>query len=370
MKAISIINNKIIADDFATYFKPVKISGSLIPCGLIDVPKPAFDEKSDDNAELVLVKVDAFSCNYRDKALILKAALRMQNMETSFSKPVSFFGSDFVGRVIKKGSNVHNLNIGDRVIPNCYYPDGVMPGVVTNEASRGWLRLHYSKLMRISSNLKNHEAAGFSIGAQTSHSMIRRTGIVQGEKALVLSGRSHTSLFTIRTLLKEGIDVTVATTSDWSQDQISFVKPGRIIHVSREKNSLLEIKDIAGKFDVIFDPFFDLHLSEAVRLLKMGGRYITCGFKNQHKNFQEKSDGAHEASITDTMITAMINNVSIIGNCIGTTQDLKMQVDSYDDSSPLIRIDKEFNVNEGSEFLGDTYNNPLRFGKAIMVYED
>ena len=74
------------------------------------------------------------------------------------------------------------------MIPNCAYPEppfpGVVPGAVTNEASRGWLRLHKSKLIKIPDHMDNVVAAGFSIGGQTSTSMVRRVNLKPNERAL------------------------------------------------------------------------------------------------------------------------------------------------------------------------------------------
>lgn len=247
------------------------------------MPQPSFNSENDANKDYVLVRVNAFSCNYRDKAIILKSALKMKLNEPNLTQPVAFFGSDFVGTIINKGKSIENVEIGDRVVPDCYYPDiayeGIAPGVVTNEASKGWLRLHKSKVMQITEELSDSVAAGFSMGAQTSHSMIRRTNITCKEKALVFSGRSHTSLFITKSLLKLGIDTTVLTTSEWTKEQEEFIKPARLVKIERNSNKKVWKDKSIGKYDVVFDPFFDLHLLTSVNLLNLYGRYITCGFK-------------------------------------------------------------------------------------------
>lgn len=372
MKSLAIINTRMITTDIAEYLSPVTISGNKIQCGLVDVPEPNFDCENEVNKDYVLVKVSAFSCNYRDKAIILKSALKMQLSKDSIAQPVAFFGSDFVGTIVNKGNNVENVIIGDRVIPNCYYPDiayeGIAPGVVTNEASRGWLRLHKSKVMKIPDKMDDAVAAGFSIGAQTSHSMIRRVNIKSNEKVLVFSGRSHTSLFIIKSLLKLGIDTTVLTTSEWTKKQEDFIKPAKLIKIDNSVGEKLWKVSSIDKYDVVFDPFFDLHLLTGIKLLKINGRYITCGFKNQHKDFREDKDDVNEMNTMDIMLTAMINNLSIIGNCIGTSHDLYEQVQNYDPENQLIPVEKVYYAAQGSDFLNLTYNKVNRFGKVIMSY--
>jgi hypothetical protein len=62
-------------------------------------------------------------------------------------------------------------------MPNCAYPEsgvkGVSPRVTTNFASMGWLRMDRKKIIKIPKTLTNREAACFSLGAQTTSSMIR-----------------------------------------------------------------------------------------------------------------------------------------------------------------------------------------------------
>lgn len=372
MKSLAIINTRLITNDIAEYLSPITIANTKVQCGLIEVPQPNFSSENEMNDDYVLVKVNAFSCNYRDKAIIIKSALKMQLEDVDLIQPVSFFGSDFVGTVICKGKNVKGVEIGDRVIPNCYYPDmlykGIAPGVVTNEASKGWLRLHKSKVVKIPEKMDDSVAAGFSIGAQTSHSMIRRTNITNKEKALVFSGRSHTSLFIIKSLINLGVDTTVLTTSEWSDKQKDFIKPARLIKIEKNSRKKLWEMSTIGKYDVVFDPFFDLHLLTGVKLLNTNGRYITCGFKNQHQEFKDVEDDSSETNTMNIMLTTMINNLSIIGNCIGTSQDLYDQLQLYNPKNPLIPIEKVYPNTQGNKFLNLTYNNKNRFGKVILSY--
>lgn len=148
--------------------------------------------------------------------------------------------------------------------------------------------------------------------------------------------------------------------------QEEFIKPARLVKIERKSNKKVWEDKSIGKYDVVFDPFFDLHLLTSVNLLNLYGRYITCGFKNQHNDFKETQDNLHETNTMNIMLTTMINNLSIIRNCIGTTQDLYDQVQSYDAKYPLIAIEKTLDFTQGSEFLDLTYNEKNRFGKVIM----
>nr|WP_238410014.1 zinc-binding alcohol dehydrogenase family protein [Staphylococcus pseudintermedius] len=349
----------------------ISIAGSKIKCGIIDIPKPTFNECEKENDHFVLVKVLAFSCNYRDKAIILKSALKMQGALNFQAAPFAFFGSDFVATVVAKGKLVGNFEIGQRVIPNCAYPEspfpGVAAGVVTNEASKGWLRIHKSKLIAIPDNMDDAIAASFSIGGQTSTSMVRKVDLKKGERVLVLNGRSNTSMFIINNLLEKNVDTTVLTTSSWSKDEISLISPAKLVKVEKSFLKWKDHEDL-GTFDVVFDPFFDLHLEKAVNSLKTYGRYITCGYKNQHNKFMEDTDKFNNNNLKSIILKVMINNMSIIGNCIGTSEDLEKALANYNPSRFIVPIDGCYSVEEGDKFVARTYNNRGRLGKAVLAY--
>ncbi len=106
--------------------------------------------------------------------------------------PFAYFGSDFVGTIVVKGYSVEQFEIGQRVIPNCAYPEppfpGVVPGAVTNEAQEDGSGYISQSLLKYQIKMDNVVAAGFSIGGHTSTSMVRRVNLKPNERALVLSG--------------------------------------------------------------------------------------------------------------------------------------------------------------------------------------
>lgn len=116
----------VINPDYATILNirnisSVDIAGNHIDLGTMIVEAPHFDEKAERNAPLVLVRIDALFCNYRDKALIVKHGAKVKGKAGS-NELVGWFGSDFVGTVLKAGSKVDRFSVGDRVISNCCYP--------------------------------------------------------------------------------------------------------------------------------------------------------------------------------------------------------------------------------------------------------
>jgi|GEM_PF-2956777 hypothetical protein len=90
MKALAIINTELLPEESIRNKETIDILGTSVTTGVVDITRPNFDVKNPQNDDFVLVRVDAFSCNYRDKALIVKAAINMKNNGIS-AKPVSFF---------------------------------------------------------------------------------------------------------------------------------------------------------------------------------------------------------------------------------------------------------------------------------------
>ncbi|MED1563607.1 hypothetical protein AJ85_21665 [Alkalihalobacillus alcalophilus ATCC 27647 = CGMCC 1.3604] len=195
MKTVVAINPNVKNPKKCTDLGEVDFGEVKIRFGLVEFEQPNFDINDSNNDEYLLVKIKAFSCNFRDKAILLESYLKMKHSDRLFLP----FGSEFSAEVVFTGKKVMNFRVGDKVMPNCSYPysgkKGILPGVATNFASIGWLRIHKNKVIKIPRSINEIEAACFSLSAQTATGMIRRSGILdKGGTPLILSARSNTSL--------------------------------------------------------------------------------------------------------------------------------------------------------------------------------
>lgn len=381
VKTFALLHERALGLPFIEQTGEVSIAGTTIPVGTVEAPEPDFDPGAEENADMVLVRVDALSCNYRDKSLAL---FHVDQMRTNERIPYAFIGSEFSGTVVQVGDHVHSWSVGDQVIPDAQYPDppapGVRPGIVTNHAGSGWLRLHHTKLAAKPTAMNDIQAASFSLGTQTSMSMIRRAGITSQDRVLVTSARSNTSLFLLAALQRTGAQVWASSTSSWTTDQRPFLQGARLITTSRDRQSFLPEAARAeimaqGGFTAVLDPFFDLHLRKVVPLMAMGGRYVTCGLKDQHPQFSDaaaadepSTEGTFMPVLSEVMLTVMMANLSLIGNCIGLTEDLRSGIELHNDRPFPIPVDSTFRAEQGSQFLKRTYNEGDRFGKPVMQY--
>ena len=354
--------NPLMADTFNyTKLGMVSFNQKKLLFGLINIEEPKFNPDDPKNSEYVLIMVKSFTCNYRDKGLLLYNYQRIQQMNKLFVP----FGSEFVGVVAACGKNVKNLHIGDRVMPNCSYSEkSTESGVATNFASLAWQRIRVEKLIKAPDNLTDLEVACFSLGTQTAVSMIKKSGILKKSgKPIVFSSRSSTSMFIIQYLMAYGKDPICISSSKWSS------KEKETLLINNSKNLHNNIQNLHNAdYSCAFDPFFDINILDAIRTINMNGTYVTCGFRDQHPVISEKSPYSSEALVRNALVESIVKNISIIGNCLGNTKDLVdgIKLTSKYNIKPI--IDSVFNPRDGKQYIQRTFFDKKRFGKSILQY--
>lgn len=342
-----------------------------ITCGIIETPDPEFRKDDPKNEFSVLVRIRAFSLNYRDKNRIFMMAVK--GSENGFY----VVGSEFVAEVLDVGPGVTGLAPGDRVIGNNSYPssgwDGLAPGVPTNHASKEVQLFHQAKLIKIPTSMPDDVAASFSIGAQTTYSMIRRLEMFDGANVLVTSGKSNTSLFAINALKNHTVNVYVTSSSDRFACELEQRGVKQIFVVPPECRNFVEHSEIAekvmpsGGFHFVIDPYFDLHLSRVLDAMAIGAKYITCGLYDQYLTLIQQP-ALPKYGTGRELMTAMLKNLQITGNCIGLTSDLQKAIGDFDAGALDVIVDSVFSGSQITEFLDRTYNSKDRFGKVVYRY--
>ena len=287
-------------------------------------------------------------------------------------------GSEFVGEVVDIGTDVTEFQIGDRVIGDGCYPhpkvEGIRPGLPTNNGSKEYQKFHQAKLIKIPPEMPDEVAAAFQIGGQTSYSMIRKLKIKPGENVLVTAAKSNTSLFAINALRQHDVNVYALTTSMQFADELRQMGVKELIQIDPEKSSILSNRRIAeivketGGFDCVIDPFFDLYLGKVIKAIAVEGRYVTCGLYNQYSHFTGREFNYRGSHMGEILTYALLNNIQIIGNCIGYTEDLKAAIKDYQLGRLDVAIDSIFDASKIKDFFDKTYNNKHRFGKVVCQY--
>ncbi|MEZ0453265.1 zinc-binding alcohol dehydrogenase family protein [Sphingobacterium thalpophilum] len=344
-------------------FFETKISGQEVSFGFIKTIDPP--KLGDGDEKMVIFKILAFSANYRDKSAILSfkdTCKEKMDQEAYYYYP---FGSDFVCEVIMTGSGVPELRPGDRVICDGSYPfkiDGSFGGLPTNCASQRYQKLPYAYLKKISDTIPTEVAAAFTISGQTAYSIVRKLDPRKGQTILVTAGSSNTSLAVINALRKYDVDI-------FALSQRSDIKEKLIEQGVKEVYSLDDLLNpeiINVKFDAVVDPFYDLHLARTVRLIKNGGKYISCGMYQQNKYYDKIS--SPEDNLSAIFNHCIINNISLIGNCLGNSDDLQNALSDYESGVFNIVIDSVYKIQEAEKFVAKTFHNEPRFGKVVFSY--
>lgn len=352
----------------------IEIKGHPVTCGIIATEAPRFDPRSPESESQVLIKIKAFSCNYRDINLIFSALTKGPG-ESFYS-----IGSEFAGEVLEIGSKVTSVKVGDRVIGDCFYHGGgripAAQGVVTNHASKEYQIVPESKVIRIPKRMPNDVAASFTIGAQTTYSMVRKLNLEAGANVLVTAAKSNTSLFAINALRAQGLNVYATTTSLQHADKLRQIGIKELFVVDSSLDNFIkheQIRDFVietGGFDGVIDPFFDLHLPKVLDVMGPGAKYITCGLHEQYqKLIGQETPFYPQVSLKTVLLKAMFRNLQIIGNCIGTTADLQRAIDDYSSESLPVFVDSTFTGKQAGSFLDRTYNASDRFGKVVYQYD-
>jgi NADPH:quinone reductase-like Zn-dependent oxidoreductase len=325
----------------------------------------------------VLVKVRAFSCNHTDKALIFAISRKCGE-----GACYSCVGSEFVGEVIAVGMQVSKFQVGDRVMGNNQFATSdipeILPGFPTNSASRRCRYIHEDKLISVPFDMPDIVAAAFSVGAQTSYSMVRKLHVQAGKNILVTASTSNISLFVVNMLKNYALNIYTTTTKGMNYTRYKLIRMGvkEVIPVTpslfslRENRRIEEIVMQTGGFDYIIDPFFDLYLSKVMYTLAVEGIYITCGRGDLYQHLTEQTFLPKSQSLQDLMLYATVHNIQLIGNMSGQTEDLVHALADYSAGLLDITIDSVFRENEVAAFFERTYNAPDRFGKVVYCYDD
>ncbi|MDN5422610.1 MAG: zinc-binding alcohol dehydrogenase family protein [Chryseobacterium sp.] len=377
MESLSIIGSKEYIEeiDEIKHCGHFNLEKSTVNIGLVTENDLNISNVINDD-DRVVVRKTAFSCNYRDKTLILHYNKEVQDMEADDEITFSYMGSEFVGEVIEIGKNVNGLKIGDRVIPNIAYPSytkGYVGGIPSNHASRRIDDFKENKLVKIPDSMPDAVAAAFPIAAFTTYSMIRKV-VFPNARVLVTSARSNTSLAVISALRNFPVEVYAITSSHEDHDILYNYGVKKVFVVDRyeakpeEGQALVEFTRQNGLFNAVIDPMSDIYLERVLKFMDYDSKYVTCGLYDQYADFSVRSHNERPGLMKDIIMQVLAKNISIIGNCIGLEEDFNMAVKHYEEGKFDILIDEVFTIGEEICFFEKTYNSSNRMGKVVFSY--
>lgn len=364
--ALSLMSGGQTVYDFSLYDKKYKLA-------LVEKECPDFNEEAEQFAELILIKKTAFSLNFRDKGMLLYLQ-ELINKDAENAIQVGI-GSEFIAEVLKVGKNVRSLKKGDRVIPNAHYPSmdisKVNGGIPTNHASSVVDILHELQLIKVPDVMSDSVGASFTIGSQTAYGMIRRLQLSGNENLLITSATSSTSLFCLAALKGKVRHITVLTTQLTSVNRLKELGADEVVVIA-DRNNLHEeklLKDIYNQikgFDVVVDPFSDVYLAQLAHLINVNGKYATCGVYFQ--SFDREDQGEENIGSTSSLLSLISKNITLVFNCLGDTEDLKLALTDYAEGNLQIQIDSVFSGEDVIDFLSKSFCESEKLGKVVYNY--
>lgn len=338
-----------------------ELDGEKVNIGLFDIPDTNFDNYF--NPRSVLVRVNAFSCNFRDRSLMHSFNETCKNYTKIIYSPI---GSEFAGVVEKVGADVKALKVGDRVMANNSYPfkaSGKFGGVLTNFASQRLHMFNEDELIRVPDIMSDEEAAAFSLSAQTAYSMVRKANIQKGDTVFVTSLSSNTSLAIIEALKKYDVNIYATSTQE---KVLGKFKNKMGINIVFNLHTMQKELSKFPQIDVVFDPFVDINMNRLSSFLNYGARYVFCGFYQQSNKFNCTS--CSNMNILNLYSLCIKKNVSVIGNCLGVSEDLNSAINDYCAGIYHVHIDSIFSGKNIINFFTRTFKEK-HIGKVIYKYQ-
>ncbi|MGI9624954.1 MAG: NAD(P)-dependent alcohol dehydrogenase [Acidimicrobiales bacterium] len=215
----------------------------------VPVPKPARDE--------VLVKVEASSLNALDWHYLTGTPYFMRLMVGLVRPKRIIPGADVAGVVVAKGSEVHDLSIGDAVFGECQ-GGGCAP----------YLASTTDRIVKIPTGVSFEAAAATPVAGLTALQALRTHCKVQeGEHVLINGAAGGVGTFSVQIAKAFGAEVT-AVCSTRNVDMVQSLGADHVVDYLRE-----DFVEGGARFEVMIDNVGNRSAAECLSVLQPDGRY-------------------------------------------------------------------------------------------------
>jgi NADPH:quinone reductase-like Zn-dependent oxidoreductase len=248
-----------------------------------DVEKPVTGDQE------VLVKVQAASLNFGDKALMRGKPLVTRLMGYGLRNPkFKILGTDIAGVVETIGGGTSRLQPGDAVFADL--------GDSGFGAFAEYAAVPESAVAPKPANTTYTTAAAVPQAGVVALQGLRDCGQVQADQSVLINGASGgIGTFAVQIAKSFGAEVT-GICSTRNVDLVYSIGADRVIDYTREDFTQNEFR-----YDLIFDIVANRPISNYLRSLKPRGRYVACAFNPTSLFFSpliSKADGKHVSSLS------------------------------------------------------------------------
>ena len=223
-------------------------------------------EKPTPDADQVLVKVQAASINFGDKALVQGQPFLVRVMGYGLLKPKNLIpGGDIAGQVEAVGPEVKAFQPGDGVFADI--------GGAGMGAYAEYVAVPESLLTRIPANLSYDQAASVPQAAVVALQGLRDNGGIQpGHKVLINGASGGVGTFAVQIAKAFGAEVT-GVCSAQNLDLVRSIGADHVIDYHQKDFTQSE-----ESYDLIFDIVANRSASDYMRVLTPTGNYVACAF--------------------------------------------------------------------------------------------
>ncbi|WP_326503334.1 NAD(P)-dependent alcohol dehydrogenase [Rothia nasimurium] len=244
----------------------------------VDINKPTINDHQ------ILIKVNAVSLNYRDKAIV----------EGNYTPDLITFPiipvSDASGEVVEIGSAVTRFKVGDRVTSHMFttWLDGKPQGNEVEHALGAtidgglaeYMVLNEDATVHTPSTLSDKEASTLPVAAFTVwFSLVEYGSIKAGDRVLVL-GTGGVSIFAIQIASALGAEVIVTSSSDEKLEKARKLGATHTINYSTTPNWEDQILALTGGQGVehIIEVVGGSSINKSIKALAFQGNIYVIGF--------------------------------------------------------------------------------------------
>ncbi|MFK2249817.1 hypothetical protein ACIXLV_18100 [Bacteroides fragilis] len=188
--------------------------------------------------------------------------------------------------------------------------------------------------------------------------MVSKSKLKEGDKVLVTSLFSNTSLGCLE-LLKNISGIKIYGLTTGYKEAQSLSEKFKIQKIFTPDDFYTATNKMNINFNVIIDPFPDIHINYLHSYLNYSSRYISCGMSS-HQN--EKID------FHKILYSLIVSNSQFIGNCLGLPYDLKAVINEYSHERYKVYVDSVYTGRQISDFINKSFNE-RHFGKVVYSYE-
>jgi Zn-dependent alcohol dehydrogenases len=273
------------------------------PLEYVDVDKPINLEKDE-----VIIKQDITGVCFRD-------ILTAKGLQPRVKLPI-ILGHEIAGKVVAKGNEVKNFQIGDDVCSLIYIPDGTckycrigLENLCRNRQTYGedlnggyaeYVKVNERSLILIPKNVPIEAAVIAScVTGMLVHAI--KPNVKENDNVLVTGAGGGVGIHAVQIAKAYGARVIAVTSSEWKAKKIKEVGVDEII-ITKDKFSE-DVKSLTNKegVDIVIETVGQPTFEQSFRSVKWGGKVIIIGNVNAQ-------------SVSVALGSLILREVSIIGN--------------------------------------------------------